>query len=98
MESPLGMQFNEFDADKDGRITDTETYELLKLLGKNTYTGAVKQVSVYKCRRFGSSTTITPPWKLSTLINSKNISIHLKHNPSKNCGRWNTSALDRSKS
>ena len=46
MDSPLGMQFAEFDTDEDGRINDNQTYELLKALGKNVYIGSVRQVIV----------------------------------------------------
>ncbi len=46
MNSPLEAQFNEFDTDKDGKIDDTQTYELLKLLGKNVYSGTVRQVYI----------------------------------------------------
>jgi Ca2+-binding EF-hand superfamily protein len=44
MDSPLAMQFNEFDTDGDGRINDNQTYELMKVLGKNVYIGSVRQV------------------------------------------------------
>lgn len=42
--SPLGMQFQEFDADHDGLINATEAHDLLKLLGKNIYMGSVQNV------------------------------------------------------
>lgn len=50
METPLGMQFNEFDTDKDGRLNDSEAYQLLKMLGKNVYQGTVRQVIITPCR------------------------------------------------
>lgn len=48
MDSPLAMQFNEFDTDGDGRINDNQTYELMKVLGKNVYIGSVRQVIFYQ--------------------------------------------------
>ena len=42
--TPLGMQFLEFDTDKDGKITAGEAHDLMKLLGKNVYPGTVNNV------------------------------------------------------
>lgn len=42
--SPLAMQFKEFDADGDNKLSPAEVYELLKLLGKNIYMGSVSSV------------------------------------------------------
>lgn len=46
MQTPLFEEFNAKDADKDGKIDDQQAYELLKLLGKNVYSGTVRQVSI----------------------------------------------------
>jgi Ca2+-binding EF-hand superfamily protein len=44
-QSPLAMQFKEFDTDGDGKLNPDEVYELLKLLGKNIYKGSVTSVN-----------------------------------------------------
>lgn len=45
--SPLAMQFKQLDADGDGKLTVDETYQLLKLVGKNIYKGSVTSVIFY---------------------------------------------------
>lgn len=42
--SPLAMQFKEFDDDADNKLTPDQVYELLKLIGKNIYKGSVSSV------------------------------------------------------
>jgi hypothetical protein len=57
--SPLSMQFKEFDSDGDGKLTADEVYELLKVLGKNIYKGSVTRVHIYSIRLQNYSTIIT---------------------------------------
>lgn len=41
----LMQQFQQFDNDKDGKISGEEAYELLKMLGKNIYKGSILDVT-----------------------------------------------------
>ena len=47
--SPLELQFDEADADQDGKIDKNEASELMKLLGKNVYPGSVQRVRSFTC-------------------------------------------------
>lgn len=44
--SPLAMQFKEFDDDGDNKLNSDQVYELLKVLGKNIYKGSVTSVPI----------------------------------------------------
>ena len=90
MESPLGMQFNEFDADKDGRLNDAEAYQLLKLLGKNVYQGTVRQVIITSCRLSNTWIILTPKTKPSLSTSLRSISTLSKHSSSIKYGSINT--------
>ena len=90
METPLGMQFNEFDTDKDGRLNDSEAYQLLKMLGKNVYQGTVRQVIIPSCRSSNTWTTSIPKTKPFLSTSSRSTSIRSKISSNIKSGSINT--------